>query len=588
MAARNKFDVDEDLQRSFNFSMLKRSFVYVRRESKRFLIAISLQIISILLALCEPVLTAKMLDVSIPNGDIKGLVLNVALLVACIGLNITLVTIFSKIINVVGQNIIYEIRRDLYEHMQKLSFTYFDSRPHGKILVRIINYVNSVSNILSNGLIQSFLQLINLLFITVFMFAMDARLSLVILSGLPFALATILILRPMQRRAWQAHSNKSSNMNAYLNESIVCMRITQLFTREKYNTDIYEDLSKGAKQTWYQAQFSSGAVGPIIDFISKAVTAAMILLGAFYFQPMVSFGVLMAMMQYCSRFWGPINQLAGIYNNFINNIAYLERIFEMIDEPVEVQDLPDAGVLGEIQGEVEFKNVTFEYEKGIPILNNVSFKVHPGESIALVGPTGAGKSTIINLISRFYDVTDGQVLIDGQDISKVTLKSLRSQMGIMMQDSFIFSDTIMANIRYGKLDADRQQIQAAAHTVCADDFIEQMPEKYETPLPERGSRLSQGQKQLVSFARTLTAEPKILILDEATSSIDTQTERQLQEGLARMLKGRTSFIVAHRLSTIRTCDRIMYIQGGKIVECGSHDELMAQHGLYYDLCSSQR
>ncbi|MEG0942562.1 MAG: ABC transporter ATP-binding protein [Angelakisella sp.] len=567
--------------------MLRRSLVYIRREKQRFLQATLLQIVAVLLALCEPILIARVLDVCVPSHDVAGLFISVALLVCCIVSNIFLMTKSSKVVNIIGQNIIYDLRKDLYEHLQKLSFNYYDSRPHGKILVRVINYVNSVSNILSNGLINSLLQLLNLIFIIIFMFATNVRLSLVILSGFPFALTVILILRPIQRKGWQEYSNKSSNMNAFLNESIVCMKITQLFARESYNADIYGELIRGSKKAWYKAVLSSNAVGPVIDFISKAVTAAMIFIGVFYLQPAVSFGVLLAMIQYCSRFWQPINQLANIYNQFINSIAYLERIFEVIDEPVEVGDVPKAVALKTIRGDVEFRNVTFEYEKGIPVLNNVSFTVESGESVALVGPTGAGKSTIINLISRFYNVTDGEVLIDGQDISKVTLHSLRSQMGIMMQEGFIFSDTVAENIRYGNLSADNEQLRIAAETVCADSFISQLPKGYLTMLPERGSQLSQGQKQLVSLARTLASDPKILVLDEATSSIDTQTERQLQEGLNRMLKGRTSFIVAHRLSTIRACDKIMYIQNGKIAECGSHDQLIAQKGLYYELCATQ-
>lgn len=586
MAVRNKFDVDEKLSRSFNMKMLGRSMIYIKREGLRFFQAFALQTTAILISLCEPILTAKTLDVMIPTGNIWGLLVIGLLFCCCIGVNIVLVTAASKIINIIGQNIIHDIRKDLFEHLQALSFSYYDSRPHGKILVRVVNYVNSVSNILSNGLLQSLLQIINLVFIVVFMFAMDASLSLVILSGLPFVLGVLLILKPIQRKGWQEYSNKSSNMNAYLNESISCMKITQLFVRERYNTDVYANLIADSKRAWYKAVISSNAVGPVTDFISRVVIVAMIAYGVFYSQPMVSFGLLLAMMQYCNRFWQPINQLANIYNNFINNIAYLERIFETIDEPLEITNAPDAGELPPITGAVEFRDVTFAYEEGRPVLDHLSFTINPGESVALVGPTGAGKSTIINLLSRFYDVTKGQVLIDGVDIATVSVPSLRSQMGIMMQESFIFSDTVYENIRYGKLTATADEVEKAAEIVCAHSFIKDLPEGYETMLPERGARLSQGQKQLLSFARTMVSDPKILILDEATSSIDTQTERQLQEGLAKMLKGRTSFIVAHRLSTIRACDKIMFIQDGNIAECGSHRELMAKKGLYYQLCMS--
>jgi len=301
----------------------------------------------------------------------------------------------------------------------------------------------------------------------------------------------------------------------------------------------------------------------------------------------VSVGTIVAMTSYAARFWQPIMNIANLFNDFINNIAYLERIFETLDEPVTVDDKNGAYEIGDIAGRVEFENVTFGYEAGKDVLKNVSFTVNPGERIALVGPTGAGKSTIVSLISRFYNINDGRILIDGHDISEVTLKSLRSQMGIMLQDSFIFSGTIADNIRYGKLDASEEEIKAASRTVCADRFIRKTSDGYMTEVKERGALLSQGQKQLISFARTLLSDPKILILDEATSSIDVQTEKDLQEGLNELLKGRTSFIIAHRLSTIRNCDRIMYIDNKGITECGSHDELMAKKGDYYHLYTAQ-
>ena len=295
----------------------------------------------------------------------------------------------------------------------------------------------------------------------------------------------------------------------------------------------------------------------------------------------------MAISSYASYFWQPIMNLGNIFNNFINNIAYLERIFETMDEPVTVKDAENAVKMPEIRGEVTFDHVNFSYDESKQILKDVSFTVKPGESVALVGPTGAGKSTIVNLISRFYNVNGGRVLIDGQDISQVTIHSLREQMGIMMQDSFIFSGDIEDNIRYGKLDATREEIVNASKTVCADEFISKMLDGYQTEVRERGSMLSQGQKQLISFARTLLSDPAILILDEATSSIDVQTEKALQTGLNAMLKGRTSFIIAHRLSTIRNCDKIMYIDNGGIMESGTHDELMAKKGYYYKLYTAQ-
>ena len=339
---------------------------------------------------------------------------------------------------------------------------------------------------------------------------------------------------------------------------------------------------------WNKAQRISNCVWITVDNVTTWVVSAMYIVGVLVMQPAVSFGTIAAVSNYAWRFWQPLLNLSNLYNTFINGIAYLERIFEMIDEPVDIDDAPDATELPKIEGRVTFEDVTFAYEPPRNVLEHVSFDVKPGESIALVGPTGAGKSTIVNLISRFYDLTGGRILIDEHDISKVTLHSLRSQMGIMLQDSFIFSGTVLDNIKYAKLDATDEEVRRACRTVCADEFIQEMEKGYLTEVNERGSRLSQGQRQLISFARTLLADPKILILDEATSSIDAKTERMVQTALNELLKGRTSFIIAHRLSTIKNCDKIMYVSNKGISECGSHDELIAKKGDYYKLYTAQR
>ncbi len=377
-------------------------------------------------------------------------------------------------------------------------------------------------------------------------------------------------------------------MNAYLQENIVGAKITQIFAREEENEETFAELSDRCRRAWMKAVTYSNLVWPGIDNISVWVRAAVFIFGLIILgQGNTSLGVIVAISSYASRFWQPIMNLGNIFNNFINNIAYLERIFETMDEPVTVDDAPDAVPMPPIQGEVVFEHVNFGYEADKPVLQDVSFTVKPGESIALVGPTGAGKSTIVSLLSRFYNVDSGRILIDGQDISKVTIASLRSHMGIMLQDSFLFSGTIEDNIRYGKLDATSEEIVKAAKTVCADEFIRKFQDGYQTEVKERGSLLSQGQMQLVSFARTLLSDPSILILDEATSSIDMHTERALQQGLNAMMQGRTSFIIAHRLSTIKNCDRIMYIDEGGILESGSHQELMEKKGYYYRLYTAQ-
>lgn len=588
MAQRNTYKQDERLEEPFNIRHLLLASAYIKKYLGRMIIALLISALGGGIALLSPVLSQKALDVAIPNKDKKYLFFLGAMLITVFVVSVILTTIRSHMMIRVSQSIIYDIRKDLFAHLQKLPFQYFDDRPHGKILIRVVNYVNSVSDMLSNGLINIILESVNLILIVIFMMVMDIQLSLVVMCGVPILAAFMFWIKNRQRKAWQRVSNKNSNLNAYLQENIVGARITQIFAREDENAEIFADLSDDCRKTWMHAVRCNNLVWPGIDAISVCIRAAIFITGMILFgQGSKSIGVIVAISSYSSRFWQPIMNMGNIFNNFLNNMAYLERIFETLGEPVTVDSLPDATEMPPIKGSVTFKNVSFSYEKGKEVLHDVSFDIKPGMSVALVGPTGAGKSTIVNLISRFYNVDSGQILIDGTDISKVTLPSLRRQMGIMMQDSFIFSGTIKDNILYGKLDATDEEIKKAARLVCADKFIEGMQDGYQTEVKERGSLLSQGQKQLISFARTVLSDPAILILDEATSSIDVQTERALQQGLNSMLKGRTSFIIAHRLSTIRNCDLIMYIDDGGITEAGTHDELMASCGDYYKLYTSQ-
>ncbi len=588
MARRNTYREDEVLETPFDYHHLLRAFVYIKKYLGLMIFALILSAIGGITGLFGPMITQKALDEAIPQGNKEMLFMLVGLLCGTFILSIIFTTIRSRIMINVSQNIIYDIRKDIFEHLQKLPFQYYDDRPHGKILIRVVNYVNSVSDMLSNGLINVVLEIMNLIFIVIFMFLVDVKLSLVVMAGVPILAIFMFWIKEKQRKAWQQVSNKNSNLNAYLQENIVGARITQMFAREEENAETFAELCDRCRTTWFKAVMYSNTVWPGIDNISVWVRAAVFIVGLIFMgQGQVSLGVIVAITSYAARFWQPIMNLGNIFNNFINNIAYLERIFETLDEPVTVCDAEGAVEMPEIKGDVTFENVTFAYEEGKDVLKNVSFEVKAGESVALVGPTGAGKSTIVNLISRFYNVGQGRVLIDGQDIAKVKLHSLRSQMGIMLQDSFIFSGTIEDNIRYGKLDATTEEIIKASKTVCADDFINRFTDGYQTEVKERGSLLSQGQKQLISFARTLLSDPAILVLDEATSSIDVQTEKALQQGLNAMLQGRTSFIIAHRLSTIKNCDKIMYVDQGGIVECGSHDELMAKKGYYYKLYTAQ-
>ncbi|SEP00816.1 ABC transporter ATP-binding protein [Paenibacillus sp. OV219] len=587
--ARNKFDIDENLESPFNIKHFRRALVYIRRQQKPMIIAFVLSALSAGISLSAPLIMQHIVDVTIPAKEKQSLFWYSLLMLATIVVSVILATIRSRMMTRVGQDIIFDIRMDLFKHLQKLPFQYYDDRPQGKILIRVVNYVNSVSDVLSNGIINLILEILNLLFIAIFMFAVDVKLSLVILAGLPIFLGVVLMIKTKQRRGWQNISNKSSNLNAYLQESISGIRVTQIFTREQHNEETFTRLSTNYRSAWMKTMYYNFLMPFSVDNLATLVTAAIYFVGLLAIGPEeATFGVILAMSSYAARFWQPILNISNLYNSFINAVSYLERIFETLDEPVTVNDVPGAKELPPIKGRVTFDDVTFAYDPGVNILEKLTFDIKAGESVALVGPTGAGKTTVVNLISRFYNITGGKILIDGHDLSTIQLRSLRSQMGIMLQDSFIFSGTIMDNIRYGKLDATEEEIIAAAKTVCADDFIREFEKGYMTEVNERGSKLSQGQKQLISFARTLLANPSILILDEATSSIDAQTERLLQKGLNELLKGRTSFIIAHRLSTVKNCDRIMYISDKGIAESGSHDELLAKRGRYYKLHSAQK
>ena len=587
MAKRNKYDVDESLDKGFDFSKLKRSIVYVKPYAKLMLLALILSMLGSLLGLATPILLQQAMDVAIPSGDIS---MVVWLAVASLGL-VLFSTIFGAIRGVImsycGQSIVYDIRKDIFNHLQQLPFSYYDSRPHGKILVRVVNYVNSVSDSLTNGLVNAILELLNLFFIAGYMFSINVKLSLIILSGMPFLLIFILLLKNVQKKANFDNNNKNSNLTAYTCEAIEGVKVSQIFRRQEENQKIYGRLNREYQKAWYKAAYLNNMMGPVTENLKQWVLCLVYIAGILWISPTVELGVLIAMATYATKFWQPVISLANIYNNLIKTMSYLERIFQTIDEPVDICDSPEAKPLPDMQGRVEFQNVRFAYEKDYYVLKGVDLTVEKGQRIALVGPTGSGKSTIVNLISRFYNVTEGKLLIDGVDINDITLHSLRSQMGIMLQDSFIFTGTIADNIRYGKLDATDEEIRAAAKAVCADEFISEMELGYDTPVTERGGQLSQGERQLIAFARTMVSDPAILILDEATSSIDAKTEKLLQQGIEKLMENRTSFVIAHRLSTIRSCDKILYIDGGEIKESGTHDELMAKQGYYYRLSTAQ-
>ena len=588
--ARNKYDVDEILEESFDFDQFKRLMAYLKPYRKRFFSVAVMMLTASAFTMLIPQFFLRIMDVCIPAKDMRGVAFYSGLTLLAALYSAISLRYKIKHTNIIGQQIIHDLRSDIFEHLQDLPFAYYDNRPHGKIQVRVVNYVNSLSDLLSNGIVNTITDLCNLFFIVTFMFLTNVRLTLLCLCGLPILAAVVIFIKKRQHRAWQIQSNKQSNLNAYIAESINGIRVTQSFVREEMNSNIFNDLSSSYRKSWMHAVLYNFTMGPSVDLISMATTSAIYVLGIHWMfdsASPITIGVLIAFTSYVSRFWAPINTLAAFYNSLLTAISYLERIFETIDEPFSVQDAPDAVEMPPIHGDVSFEQVSFSYEPGVRILDNVNFKTKAGDSFAIVGPTGAGKTTLVNLLSRFYNLDTGRILIDGTDISKVTIHSLRAQMGVMMQDSFIFAGTIMDNIRYGNHTATDEDVIRAAKTVCAHDFIMELENGYQTEVNERGSRLSAGQRQLISFARALLADPKILILDEATSSIDTETEIALQKGLSELLKGRTSFIIAHRLSTIRNADCIMYVDRGNILEKGTHEELMALGEEYYRLYMSQ-
>lgn len=585
--ARNTFDVDETLEKEFNWSHYKRLGAYIKPYKKAVFKTLFVIILANLASMLGPYFTKIAIDQVIPQKNLSLLLILGAIFLFSLVIIGWCMRYRIYAITEIGQDILKDMRFSIFEHLQKLPFSYFDSRPHGKILIRVVNYINTLSDLLSNGLINLISDLFNVIITLIFMLFIDVKLTLYSLLLLPVLFVMVLFIQGKQRKAYQELSNKQSNLNAYIHESISGIKITQSFAREDENFQIFNEVSEEYRQSFMKAVRVQYLLWPAVQNISVITTCFIYFVGIRQLGVSVTTGTLIAFIGYINNFWNPVINIGNFYNSLITANAYLERIFETMDVVPEIQDAPHAIALPPIKGTVDFQHVYFRYEEGKNILTDVSFHIEPGQTIALVGPTGAGKTTIINLLSRFYDVNEGAVKIDGYDVRDVTLRSLRKQMGVMLQDTFIFSGTIIENIRYGNLAATEEEVIQAAKIVRAHDFIKDLKDGYETVVEERGSTLSAGQRQLISFARALLADPKILILDEATSSIDTKTEELLQEGLQQLLKGRTSFIIAHRLSTIKNSDKIFYIDGGRIVEEGSHDQLMTKHALYHHLYQSQ-
>lgn len=579
---------DELLIKSSKKSTLLRLYRYLLVYKKSITIVLIIMLVSVGITLVNPLIIERAINVYIKKNNSNGLI---GLGIVAVLLNIALI-IFIKlrmyIMAKLSNEVLVTIRQELYTHIQTLSFKFFDSRPTGKILARIMGDVNSLKDVLSNSVTTLIPDFITLISVVIIMFLKNYKLAFASLISLPLMVVGVAYVQTRAHKGWQLHRKKSSNLNAFIHEDISGMKIVQSFSAEKESQDEFDGLLHEHRNSFLEAVKYADGFGPVVDICWGIASLCLFYVGVkMASEGKLEIGTIIAFGTYISMFWHPLLNLSNFYNQLVTNITGAERIFEILDTKPDITDADEVIELPNVQGDVRFKHVSFAYDEDTKVLEDVSFHVKPGETIALVGPTGAGKTTIINLISRFYDIQKGTILVDGFDLTKVSIDSLRDQMGVMTQDNFIFTGTIKDNIRYGKLDATDEEIIAAAKAVNAHSFIMNLEKGYDTELKERGAGLSIGQRQLLAFARTMVSNPRILILDEATSSIDTHTELLVQEGIETLLKGRTSFVIAHRLSTIQKADRIFVIDNGGIMEQGSASELLAKKGLYYNLYMAQ-
>lgn len=584
----NTYKQDEKISKSSKRSTMLRTIAYLKDYKFQTAMAIIMIVMGTLIVAIMPTLSQRAVDVDIANGDVQGLIKTLGT-AAILGLAIWLLTMgYKKILAAVTNKIVYDIRKEAFDHLQTLSLYYFDSRPTGKILSRLINDVSSLKDMFTRLIATLIPNLALIIAVVVVMLILNPVLSLSAFIVLPLLVASLILIMVKGFKNWMDFRQKNSNMNAYTHESYTGIKVIQAFNAEPETIEEGDRILEEVNSSWVKAVKRSDLLNIVIFwtqgigyFILYLFAVKWIKLGA------TSVGELIAFASYISLFWQPIRALAAAFNQFTNQVTSAERVFELLDTESILQEIPNATALDVKEGKVDFENINFAYpdEPNVEVLHNLTLHVKPGQMIALVGPTGAGKTTIVNLLSRFYDPTDGKVFIDGQDISQVTLASLRSSVGVMTQDSFLFSGTIRENLLYGKPTATQQEMEDACNKLGLDSFIKMQPNGFDSKVSQ--DSLSQGQKQLVALARTLIANPKILLLDEATSAIDTQTEELVQKGMAMLMKGRTSFVVAHRLSTIVKADRILVIQDKGIAEQGTHKELLEKNGIYAALYKSQ-
>ncbi|MDI9546854.1 MAG: ABC transporter ATP-binding protein [Chloroflexota bacterium] len=583
-------DEDEDnvLGKAYDSGLLRRLAAYLSPYGRQTITAIVLMTVSSILSVSGPWIIGKAVDDGIRAGSLSQLRLWV--IVFIMAMTLEWITNRGRVVLMafVGTKIVADLRSELFRHLHTLSLNFHNNYSVGRLMSRLISDVGVLQDFVTwsiTGLARSAFMLAG---ITIAMLLMNWQLALVTFAAMPLMILLTNYWRKRVRSAYRATRARLSLINGYLNESISGIRVTQSYTREAANFRHFDELNLSYFDANIQATTLTALFFPGVDFIGSLTTALVVAVGGWLvLGESLTAGVLIAFVLYVDRFFDPIRELAQRYNTFQATMAGCERIFYLLDTKPEIRDRDEAIELPPIAGAVEFKDVEFHYHTDEPVLRGLNLRAEPGERVALVGETGAGKSTVIRLISRFYDVTGGAVLIDGVDVRDVTQASLRSQLGIVLQDPFLFSGTIADNIRYPRLDAADEEVREAAEAVGAHEFISQLPDGYATEVGENGVNLSGGQRQLVSFARALLAKPAILILDEATSSVDTATEKQIEYGLERLMSGRTAFVIAHRLSTIVQSDKIVVMDQGRIVEMGKHEELLAKRGQYYNLYTMQ-
>ena len=586
MAKRNTYFEDEVVHKKIDIKQFGRILKYIMPYKHIFIIVSALMLISACTALLPPMLLRYIINDVVIEKDMAKLFYVVCGLIFLAATDIGLTYAQQRMMGQMGHSVIADMRRDIFYKLQELPFEYFDNRPDGKIVVRVTDYINDLANFFTNYVVMFLVYLVKIVIVTIFMLSLSPELTLIVVCTTIPMMTLVLLLRYKIRRRFAWHRAKLSNRSAFLIETIMGEKIVKNYNRVKKNKEIYEDLHNQSVNVWWGIVKLNNLNTPIVEIFWNMGTLCLYGVALYLIlngNSHVDAGTVVAFISYMGLFSGPLTQIAIIIQQLAQVSSNLEQVFDTIDYEVEIKDEDGDVLLKNVRGQVDFDNVTFSYEDDINILENVNLHVKPGETIALVGPTGAGKTTIINLITRFYDVTGGSVKIDGNDVRKVTLESLREEVGVLMQDPFIFKGSVMENIRYGRLDATDEECINAAKYIYADEFIERLPNGYDEELEERGEGLSAGEKQLISFARIILKNPSVIILDEATSSIDTETENMIQKALDVILSEKTAFIVAHRLSTIRNADRILYIADKGIAEEGNHEELMEKKGLYYRL-----